>query len=159
MSMSLFSYGKMDVYRTTNRKLPFIVGYDSEGNLTDDPGKILNSKRPLPIGYRKGSGLSIMLDILATMLSQGKSTSLMNELEDEYGLSQVFICFDTGNAAQSDINSQIADQILDFIRSAVPSSEEENIYYPGERIILTREENKKNGIPVDESIWKQVTRL
>jgi LDH2 family malate/lactate/ureidoglycolate dehydrogenase len=44
------------------------------GNLTKDPAAIIESRRPLPIGYWKGAGLSLLLDLLATILSAGLST-------------------------------------------------------------------------------------
>jgi len=40
-------------------------GFDAGGRLTRDPAAIEASKRPLPIGYWKGSGLALMLDMSA----------------------------------------------------------------------------------------------
>jgi 3-dehydro-L-gulonate 2-dehydrogenase len=158
-AMSLFSYGKMDVYKRENRKLPFPGGYDSNDQLTDDPGEILKTRRPLPMGYWKGSGLAIMLDMIAAILSQGKSTSLISDSTYEYGLSQIFIYCDVRNMNQSHISGLITDQILNFIQSTIPSQKGKNVYYPGERTLLIREENLLKGIPADESIWNQVVHL
>ena len=39
--------------------------FDKDGNLTSDPGAIEASRRILPTGYWKGSGMAIALDLAA----------------------------------------------------------------------------------------------
>jgi len=71
MAMSQFSYGSLEAYSKRGQPLPVNGGFDSEGKLTKDAAAIEASKRALPIGYWKGSGLSLVLDMLAAMLSGG----------------------------------------------------------------------------------------
>lgn len=40
MSMSMFSYGMLEVNRLAGRQLPVDGGFDDEGNLTKEPGVI-----------------------------------------------------------------------------------------------------------------------
>lgn len=40
MSMSMFSYGMLEVNRLAGRELPVDGGFDDEGNLTKEPGVI-----------------------------------------------------------------------------------------------------------------------
>ena len=68
-AMSQYSYGALDQYHSKDEQLPVPGGYDEAGNLTKDAGMILASRRVLPIGYWKGAGMSLLLDILATILS------------------------------------------------------------------------------------------
>src|SRR5205823_8565062 len=74
MAMSQISYGALASYRMRGELLPLDGGFASQGNLTRDRGAIEASARPLPIGYSKGSGLALMLDLLATLLSGGLGT-------------------------------------------------------------------------------------
>ena len=67
MSMSMFSYGMLEVNRLAGRQLPVDGGFDDEGNLTKEPGVIEKNRRILPMGYWKGSGMSIVLDMIATL--------------------------------------------------------------------------------------------
>jgi 3-dehydro-L-gulonate 2-dehydrogenase len=157
-AMSLYSYGKMDVYKRKNQPLPFDGGFDSSGNLTKDAGAILEAKRPLPIGYWKGSGLSIMLDMLAALLSKGNAVKNIGGLEAEYASSQVFICFDAERVDLPFIE-QVTNELVSYIKSSTSVGPDEAIYYPGERTLLTRQENRDKGIPVDEEIWNQVLAL
>ena len=50
-ALSQFSYGKLETTRLAGKKLPVVGGYDTDGNLTDDPGEIEKSKRLIPMGY------------------------------------------------------------------------------------------------------------
>jgi 3-dehydro-L-gulonate 2-dehydrogenase len=116
----------------------------------------------LPVGYWKGSGLSIMLDLLATILSDGRSTSVIGKLDEtdiEQGVSQVFICFDVTQPDRPGFIDNLANELVDFIHDTHPVNENEKVYYPGERRLLTRQENLEQGIPVDKAIWKKVLAL
>ena len=61
MSMSMFSYGMLEVNRLAGRQLPVDGGFDDEGNLTKEPGVIEKNRRILPMGYWKGSGMPSVL--------------------------------------------------------------------------------------------------
>ena len=74
MATSQFSYGMLAAYSKRGQPLPVDGGFDSAGNLTKDAAAIEASQRALPIGYWKGSGLSLVLDMLAAMLSGGHAT-------------------------------------------------------------------------------------
>src|SRR5437899_797526 len=95
MAMSQFSYGALSTYRRRGEPLPVEGGFDSAGNLTRDPAAIEVSKRPLPIGYWKGSGLSLLLDMVAALLSGGCATHQISaDSERETEISQVFLAID-----------------------------------------------------------------
>ena len=49
ISMSQFALGKLRLYARRDDELPVHGGYDQEGELSTDPGKILESGRLLPI--------------------------------------------------------------------------------------------------------------
>lgn len=72
-AVSQFSYGKIEDCRLKGLKLPVPGGYDTKGELTTDPSEIEKTWRVLPMGYWKGSGLSIVLDLIATVLTDGNS--------------------------------------------------------------------------------------
>jgi 3-dehydro-L-gulonate 2-dehydrogenase len=154
MAVSQYSVGKLMESKAQNKPLPLAGGYDSDGNLSTDADAILQSKRMLPIGFWKGSGLSLMLDLLVTLLSGGKSTSKISEHEKEWGVSQVFICLKAEGAE----NEQVINEILEYTKSSNPVDGGQ-ISYPGENMLRTRQQNLQEGIPVDEEIWKKVLSM
>ena len=75
MAMSQFSFGALETYRKRDEQLPVVGGFD--GHRRIDVLTLARSKRrsrPLPIGYWKGSGLSLMLDMAAGTSSDGVET-------------------------------------------------------------------------------------
>lgn len=159
MSMSQFSYGKMYEHRLKGEKLPFPGGFDVDGNMTTDPDKIIQSRRILQTGYWKGSGLSIMLDLLASLLANGNSTSDIGKLEAETGLSQVFICIDTAALAPEDVLIHHINEVVDHFKSSLPQQDDHPVRYPGEATIERRNTQLKNGIEISDEIWQQILLL
>ena len=158
-AMSQFSYGRMETYRTEGKKLPFIGGFNEDNNPTDDPGEILKSMRPLPAGYWKGSSLSLLLDILATVLSGGLSTHQINTCVSESNISQVFIAIQLKSLHNYPAISKSVDLIIEDLHNSVPENEDSKIRYPGENVLVIKNENLKNGIPVRKDIWERIKKL
>lgn len=156
MAMSQFSYGTLEAYRRRGEQLPVEGGYDAEGRLTRDPAAIEATGRALPIGLWKGSGLAMLLDLVATLLAGGRAThQISTDVHAETGLSQVFIAFSLDSLGATDI----ADDIVAFVHNATPTEPGAPIFYPGERTLQVREENLAHGIPVDPGIWEKVRAM
>jgi 3-dehydro-L-gulonate 2-dehydrogenase len=159
MAMSQFSYGTLASYRMRGELLPMDGGFDSSGRLTRVPGEIEASKRPLPIGFWKGSGLALMLDLLAATLSGGRATHQITADPDrENGQSQVFLAFDPSSLNAGADASRIADQIIEYFQLPRHSAGE-RVRYPGYQVLTARRDNLANGIPVEPSIWRQLDSL
>jgi 3-dehydro-L-gulonate 2-dehydrogenase len=157
MAMSQFSYGALASYAKRSQPLPVPGGFDAAGELTRDAAAIETSQRALPIGYWKGSGLSLVLDMIGAMLSGGLATyQLPVEPTLETGQSQIFLAIDPANLAASSELNQIADGILENLHRAKPEHPDKPIRYPGEQTLSLREENLRLGIPVDEELWQRI---
>lgn len=156
MAVSQYSFGKLQQYNAAGEELPFPGGYDKEGKLTTKAGDIMETWRLLPIGFWKGSGLSLMLDLLVTVLSQGRSTAEISKGKAEYGVSQVFICIKPSGNEQA---AQLIEQIIEYTKTSGLENPDNGIRYPGESTLRTRHKNQEEGIPVDEEIWEKVKEL
>ena len=156
MAMSMFSYGKMNSYKLRGEELPFEGGFGPDGNLTKDPAVVEDTFLALPIGYWKGAGLSLLLDIIASVLSGGRTSKDVGALPEEYGVSQVFIAIDMSQEAQAAYTEKITNEIVEYLHNGATFTEENEILYPGERVLRIREENLKNGIPVEPLYWQQI---
>jgi 3-dehydro-L-gulonate 2-dehydrogenase len=157
MAMSQFSYGALESFRMRGEMLPVPGGFTRDGELTRDPAAIERSNRPLPIGYWKGSGLALMLDLLAAILSGGKAThQIPADPERESGLSQVFIAIDPASIDAADVANTVARDTLASLQSSSPA---EHVRYPGEHTLKTRKENSQAGIPVASSLWDELQQM
>lgn len=159
MAISQFSFGKINEYRLKGEKLPYHGGWNENNELSNDPDKILSKERGLPIGYWKGSALSMVLDMLATLLSAGNSTYKINSKEIETAISQVYICIYPEIFNDNGLQEKLIQEIIDFTHDVEPIIHGDKIYYPGERSSQTRAKNLKEGIFVNESIWKEIMAL
>jgi 3-dehydro-L-gulonate 2-dehydrogenase len=160
MSMSQFSYGAMEQAAALGESLAVPGGYDQSGKMTTDPAAILASGRPLPVGFWKGAGLSLLLDLLAAVLSGGDAVKDISARPDEYGLSQVFLLIDPSKntTAAMAMEDHLREIIQDYKDSA-SLKPDGTILFPGERVLRSRKENSEKGIPVRSDVWDAILQL
>jgi 3-dehydro-L-gulonate 2-dehydrogenase len=158
MALSQFSVGALATYRMRGELLPVDGGFDEEGRLTRNAAAIETSGRLLPIGFWKGAGLSIVLDMMAALLSGGLATHQIDQdPEKETGLSQVFLAFNPASFGEAQEAAWVVDRIIEYIQA--PSAHGRDVRYPGERTLRIRKQNLEAGISVDPSVWNEVQRL
>jgi 3-dehydro-L-gulonate 2-dehydrogenase len=158
MAMSQFSVGAIESYRKRNEELPVAGGFDRDGALTTNPAAIEESGRLLPIGFWKGSGLAVLLDLVAATLSGGRATWEIPQVpERETGLSQVFLTFHLQALDGTAGIDRTVEQVVQHLHASAAGGEA--VQYPGERTINTRRRNLEDGIPVDSELWEFVNSL
>ena len=158
-AMSQFSYGKLETYQLDGKQMPYPGGFDKEGKLTAVPGEIIETRRALPIGYWKGSGLSLLLDILASIVSGGLSAFEISQKEAEYSLSQVFIVISLENLYNRERIKTTVNDIIKNFKESNPAESGIEIRFPGENVVKVRDDNRKYGIPVNKSVWETILAL
>jgi 3-dehydro-L-gulonate 2-dehydrogenase len=160
MAMSQFSYGAMESYRKRGELLPVEGGFDAEGKLTRDPGAIEQSQRLLPVGFWKGSGLAVVLDMVAAMTSLGNAThAIANDPLKETGLSQIFVAIDPRGLGDTARMEQIADEVVESVQRTRAAEAGKTVRYPGENTVRLREENRQLGLPVEEAVWNEISGM
>jgi len=160
MAMSQFSYGALESYRKRGLMLPVDGGFDAQGNLTRDPAAIEATQRLLPIGYWKGSGLAVVLDIVAAMLALGNATRhVVPDPLRETGLSQVFVAINPKALRGEEQMDRIADQVVDSLHACLPANPDDAVRYPGEQAQRLREENGRLGLPIDAAVWSEILAM
>jgi hypothetical protein len=92
---------------------------------------IEKNRRILPMGYWKGSGLSIVLDMIATLLSNGSSVAeVTQDNSDEYGVSQIFIAIEVDKLIDGPTRDAKLQRIMDFITTAERADENVAVRLP-----------------------------
>jgi len=152
MALSQFSVGALTQYAARGEPLPVAGGYDAEGRLSHDPVAVLASGRLLPVGSWKGSGLSIVLDLIAASLAGGSAThEIPRDPERETGLSQIFIAIDPSTLGGALEIDRLADAAIAHLTTG-PG----DVRYPGARTIEIRARSLRDGVEVDPAIWAEV---
>jgi LDH2 family malate/lactate/ureidoglycolate dehydrogenase len=154
MAMSQAAFFKIVLYHREGRKVPFGWGVDESGRPTDDPAAILKSKRLIPMGQHKGSGLALMIDILTGILSGGKFCGEL--LEEGRGFShataysQAFIAIDIASFIPLEDFQRRVEELISYVKGANLAEGFTGIYIPGERSWKERALREWKGIPLDE---------
>jgi 3-dehydro-L-gulonate 2-dehydrogenase len=112
MAMTQYSYGKMSAYLNKKSSMPYEAGFDEKGALTKNPAEVLALQLALPAGLWKGAGLSLMLDMIASVFSKGKATHQIGENGIEFGVSQFFCCLDMERCG---LDKEKVDQHIRYI--------------------------------------------
>lgn len=159
MALSQYSFGKVHQYQMRKQTLPFPGGWNAQHQATTQPDEIMATEQAMPVGYWKGSALSMVLDMLATLLAAGDATCHISDRPIETGVSQVFMCIDTHAFGQPHLQQQILDDIIEYTTSAPCIAEDDAIYYPGQRAYQQFEKSKSEGVVIDTEIWQQILAL
>jgi 3-dehydro-L-gulonate 2-dehydrogenase len=152
--MSQFSYGKMEWHLKRGSRLPEPGGFDRNGELTIEPGEILETGRVLPTGFWKGSGLSMVLDLAASLLTGGKTTREIGQLPGETDLSQVFISIDPKRHHTGEEMEQMIRQTLDFV-----TGKDDGARFPGQGSQEKWHAHLENGVEIPDEVWQEILSL
>jgi 3-dehydro-L-gulonate 2-dehydrogenase len=159
MAMSQYANGKLEVHRRAGKPLPEFGGYDRAGQLTRDPGEILASRRPLPVGLWKGSSLAAMLDLLAALLSGGNTTEAIGRQGAEKDVSQVFVALNLAGLADRAALARVVEAVVADLKSAAPLAGGSSPRYPGEAMLQARRASEAEGVAVDLQQWEDLQRM
>ena len=159
MAMSQYSYGAMELAVYNNEKLAVPGGYNDKNEITNDPSEIIASRRALPIGYWKGAGMSLLLDIFTTILSGGLAGHEIRKAGTEKNVSQLFIAIDISKLDNHPMIARTVNEITEDYHQSIPADDSRKIAFPGERVLQNRKKNLANGIPVLKKVWNQIMEL
>lgn len=159
VAMSMFSYGKLESYARSGQELPVDGGFNKEQQITRNAAEILETHQCIPIGYWKGSGLSLALDLIGAVLSGGRTSRMVGELPVETELSQVFIAISLDQLGDGEELKKNIRETLEDMKTSAPVNPKRPVYYPGENMMRTRKESMEKGVLVDEGIWAKVLEM
>jgi len=148
--------GKLRVARSKGVPAPPGAIVDIEGHPSLDPNDFYNGGALLPFGGHKGSGLSILVQLIG----QGLAGIDRAQLMEHRGANGPFVlainpeAFGAGSTFVEAVEEQCST-----ITSAAPAEGFKTVLLPGEPEIIARAERAVAGIPVPESTWSDLLRL
>ena len=157
MAVSQYAFGKLEIMAQEGGMLDTPCGYDTDGNLTCDPKKIVESGLMTPMALWKGSALSIMIDLMVSMLSLGRtSLEIGTPADGEKGMSQMFVCMNPAAVVDMDKAEEQMEKSIAFLNALEPKDGVHGVHAPGENLKRTRARNMERGIPVTEATWQKI---
>lgn len=160
MSMSTVARGRIRMCALQNKEMPLDWGLDGEGNPTTDPNEALNGSL-VPIGGVKGSGLSLVVDLLTGVLTGTSLTGEVKTVTDMSGpsnTSHVFIAINIESFINPEVYKTNVDLVIDKIKKLPPKGNNE-IFMAGEIEQNLMDKRKIEGIPVEIEVVNLLNKL
>jgi ureidoglycolate dehydrogenase (NAD+) len=158
MATSTISNGKILLARATNEKLPAETVLTAAGEATTDPGA---AEILLPLGGAKGSGLSFMIEMLASVLGAApiQARVLGPEQRKRHTANMAVIAIDVAAFRPPGEFVSDADMLAALIKTLPRQAGFDEILLPGERSGRTEAQRRKSGIPVPGKLWDELEAL
>jgi len=147
VTTSMVAEGKLFVASNKGEQVPPGWIIDKQGQPTTDPKAFYDGGALLTVGAHKGSGLSIVVDLLAGAISTGKSsdpddTVLRNNMLSIYIAPDVYDR-DGGVARE-------AARFVEWVKASPPAVPGQPVLMPGEIERMTRVRRTADGIVLDD---------
>ena len=157
MAVSQYAFGKLEIMAQEGRMLDTACGYDVNGELTNDPKKIIESGMMMPMALWKGSALSIMIDMMTAALSLGRTSHEIGvPTAGEKGMSQIFICMHPAAVSDMDEMDRKIEETIAFLGGLEARKGSGGVHAPGENLARVRARHMEQGIPVTEATWEKI---
>lgn len=151
MTTSAMAYYGLIEAKTAGKQIPEGIGYDSEGKNTTDPEKIMSGALKTIAGH-KGSGLALVIQILAGVLVQADSFD-----NDSSNAGNLVIAIDPNIFIPSDEFNKNVSVLITKIKSARKLPGVTDILIPGERGFKQSLQNITSGtINIEENLLNQL---
>jgi L-2-hydroxycarboxylate dehydrogenase (NAD+) len=163
MATTVVSYGTVKKYALAGREMPegWLVDTQTGGPLTDP--KRSTEGLLLPIGGYKGSGLAIMLGLLAGVLNGaafGRDVIDFNyNQEDAVNTGQFVVAVDIKRFVPLETFVSETDRHLADLRASKRLPGVDQIRLPGDRRRACRAERLRNGVPLPAALLTQLDKV
>lgn len=155
MATSVVAYGKIRRSSRLGEAIPEGWGLDARGRNTTDPAAVLDGGVVLPLGGPKGSGLALMIDAVAGMLSgaafAGKVCNQNTQPQEKTDAGHFFLAFDPAAFMPRAVYEE---RLAELVAAAKASDRAEGfteILMPGEREDRLAATRKEHGLELPEA--------
>lgn len=162
MATSTVARGKIVQAAEEGRELPRGWALDAEGNETTDARAALNGLLT-PLGGPKGSGMSLMIDIICGVLTQSNFLDrvghLYSGLDRGPGIGHAVFMLNLGFLMDQATYHALMDEYCRIVAACPPAAGVERVCLPGELEGRKSEENKRDGVALSEGTLAELNEL
>ncbi len=158
MATSTISNGKIVQARTTGAPLPPGTVLTASGEPTTDPKQ---AEILLPLGGAKGSGLSLMIEMLASVLTAAPiyARVLGAEKLTNNQANLAMLALDVASFRPLADFEHDADELIGILKGLPRQEGFDEITMPGDRSGRTEAARRKNGIPIPAKLWADLEKI
>jgi LDH2 family malate/lactate/ureidoglycolate dehydrogenase len=148
--------GKLAVARARGEQAPEGVLVDAAGEPSRDPEAFYDGGALLPFGAHKGSGLSVMIELVGGVLSGAGVSSL--DGHDE-GNGTILVALDVSAFGPREDFEDQAEGFCAALTGTAPARGFDEVLVPGEIERRTRARRAREGVPVPPATWAELEAL
>jgi LDH2 family malate/lactate/ureidoglycolate dehydrogenase len=151
------SMGKIHDYASRGQPLEPGWALDAAGEPTTDAAAA-KTGAIAPFGGAKGYALGLAFELLVTSLTGaalGEEVKGTLDADRVCNKGDLFILIDRN----ADGAGAAISEYLDLIRNAAPSPGFDEVRVPGERSAELREQRRKQGLPISDELWRELSAL
>ena len=161
MASSVVARGKIRLAASTGARLPLGWALDNQGLPTEDPAAAMKGTL-LPIGGPKGYGLALVIDILSGVLTGadfGPHIPSVHDSGSPVSAGFAVQALDISAFAEVEDFERDLQSLIAEIHASPRAASCDRIYLPGEIEWLKKQERLQRGIPVPESLLRELRKL
>jgi len=156
MSTASVALGKIMAARDAGKPIPPGWGIDEDGRETTDPAK---AKAVLPMAGPKGSGLSLMIEVLASALTGNPLISVALTQGGNPGGNGLAVALDPSAFGPSEAFVRAITETCAAIKRLPLAADASGVYLPGERGFDEMEKRLRSGIPLAQGTLSRLVAL
>jgi ureidoglycolate dehydrogenase (NAD+) len=159
MATSVVSMGKLNQAKRTGEPIPAGWALDARGDPTTDPQA---AQIPLPMAGPKGSGLSFMVECLASLIASNPllAESLEGTPEGRRHRQNGFVmAIDLAQFGDPHAFRREVDRLVKALKTLPKDQEAGEILMPGERGRRMLERRAQEGIPIPRAVHDELRTL
>lgn len=148
---SAVAEGKVRVARNRGKSIPEGWVLNAAGQPTTDPNDLYNGGMLLPFAAYKGYALSLLVELLAGVLT-GNGTPVLPGYRPGNGV--LFIVLDIAAFGPLDAYRAVSGQVADRVKAVPPAPGFSEVLLPGEPEQRMAAARSVDGVPVDDATWQ-----
>jgi uncharacterized oxidoreductase len=159
MATSRIAFGKVKVAHNAGKRVPAGSLIDADGEASEDPGAMFTDPRGalLSMGEHKGYGLALMCDLLGGILTGGGTMQPDNPRPGGIVNNMLSVIIDPARLVDPAWLASELDATIAYVKSSRPIKAGEAVLVAGEPERIARAERERNGIPMNETTWEEIT--
>ncbi len=168
MATSVAPIGKMEEYSRLGKRAPLGWGIDSEGNLCDDPDKIMKEGALLPLGGlgelmggHKGYGLALLVELFTSVLSGAAMLREVGQTEapKPANVGHFFMAVDVARFMPIDEFKDRMEKLRAELKNAPLHPQFDRIWVHGEKSYLTSVKRRREGVPIYKKVFEEMRTI
>lgn len=177
MATSVVPRGKLEVYDRLGKCMPEGWAVNATGRTATDATEVLKNMVArlgggiLPLGGEgeiyggyKGYGIALMVDILCGVLSGGAYADLVDTKGpggkgQPAQVSHFFLALNIENFVEMAVFQDKMDDLIDRLKESSKAEGQQRIYIHGEKEFELCEKHRREGIPLEETVYEMLRTI